>query len=129
MCGAEIISPCVNKSDYGCTVEGKRIYLGLGFIHGLERDTAQRIQKSKWTLGSFKSLLDFTENIFAGKHGTLFLRDLLPYFRGSQHAFYALGIFSRSLTRLRRSKPAPIRCSHARSNPLTVTNRNRVPAT
>ena len=66
MCGARIIPPCVNKSDYGCTVDGDSIYLGLGFVHGLERDTAQRIQESKWRHGPFTSLLDFTERIHIG---------------------------------------------------------------
>jgi len=66
MCGAQIIPPCVNKSKYGCTVEGRHIYLGLGFIHGLERDTIQRIQERKWHHGPFTSLLNFTERVHIG---------------------------------------------------------------
>jgi DNA polymerase-3 subunit alpha len=66
MNGAKIIPPCVNKSDYGCTIEGRNIYLGLGFIHGLESDTIMRIQKVKQRHGAFSSLVEFTERIPIG---------------------------------------------------------------
>ncbi len=66
MCGALIVPPCVNQSNYGCTVKGKIVYLGLGFIHSLDRDTARRITESKWANGPFKNLADFTERVHLG---------------------------------------------------------------
>lgn len=66
MNGAEIIPPCVNKSDYGCTIDGSKIYLGLGFIQGIERETVARIQESKYTVGIFRDLVDFTERVPIG---------------------------------------------------------------
>jgi DNA polymerase-3 subunit alpha len=66
MCGAQIKPPCINQSDYGCVVKGKKIYLGLGFVHGLESTTAKNIVDSRWRNGPFKTLLDFTERVYIG---------------------------------------------------------------
>ena len=66
MCGATIKPPCVNQSDYGCTVHDKTIHLGLGFIHGLDSDTVHRIWKSRIENGHFENLVDFTERVHIG---------------------------------------------------------------
>ncbi len=82
MCGAEIMPPCVNESDYGCMVKAKKIFLGLGFIHGLESSTAKSIVDSRWHHGPFKNLLDFTERVHIG------IEELTSLIRIGAFSFY-----------------------------------------
>jgi DNA polymerase-3 subunit alpha len=61
--GAEIINPCVNKSNYLTRVEGKKIYLGFIHIKELERKIGESIQNERRKEGFYKSMENFKARI------------------------------------------------------------------
>ncbi len=63
MYGAQICAPCVNHSRVLCTIEGKDVYLGLGFIHGMEGHLAGRIVQEREANGAYASLEDFIDRL------------------------------------------------------------------
>ena len=63
MHGGVIEPPCVNRSDYLCTILGKHIFMGLGFISELEKGTAQEIMEKREEAGVFKDLDDFLKRV------------------------------------------------------------------
>ncbi len=66
MCGATIHAPCVNTSDYTCYIKGRDIYIGLGFVHGVESDFAHRMVRERGFRGVYADLIDFVERTRIG---------------------------------------------------------------
>lgn len=62
-CGGKIHAPCVNKSDHPNSIQGKDIYLGLGYIKELEDNTIQKILENRQFFGPFQSLDDFIDRV------------------------------------------------------------------
>jgi len=63
MKGANIHSPCINKSDALTTINGKDIYIGLGVIAELERQVIHKILQERDANGCFKDLSDFVNRV------------------------------------------------------------------
>jgi DNA-directed DNA polymerase III PolC len=64
--GANIHSPCVNRSEYNTLIEGIDIYLGFIHIKSLETEITQKIQVERAANGDYISLEDFCERIKPG---------------------------------------------------------------
>src|SRR5699024_6724116 len=45
--GGKVHPPCVNKSDHPTCIEGKDIYLGLGYIKELEEKTVRELLENR----------------------------------------------------------------------------------
>ena len=54
MHGADIQAPCVNQSEYLCTIYGKTIFMGMAFIKELETGTAEAILKKDKKRGVYE---------------------------------------------------------------------------
>lgn len=63
MNGATIEAPCVNRSDYLTTIDGKTIYIGFIHLKSLEVKIAKRIAIDRERNGSFRSLDNFLRRI------------------------------------------------------------------
>jgi len=63
MHGADVQAPCVNQSEYLCTIYGKTIYLGLAFISDLEKGTAEAILIERVENGVFMSFDNFLKRV------------------------------------------------------------------
>ena len=63
MHGAEVVPPCVNKSEAFSTIEGTRIYLGLELIKELERRVIDNILRVRLKR-PFLNLHDFLKRVF-----------------------------------------------------------------
>ncbi len=63
MNGGIIEPPCVNRSNWASTIDGKHIYLGFSLLHELERDTGKKLLSDRQTNGAFANLKDFTQRI------------------------------------------------------------------
>lgn len=63
MHGGIIEPPCVNQSDYLCTICGKYIFIGFGFIADLEKSTAEAIIQERISDGDFNSLDEFLKRV------------------------------------------------------------------
>lgn len=61
--GGTVHAPCINKSDHPTVIEGKAVYLGLGYIKELEAKTIQQIIENRQFFGVFKSLDDFIDRV------------------------------------------------------------------
>jgi len=61
--GAEIITPCINNSNYLTRIEGKKIYLGFIHIKELENRITQNIPLERDENGYFKSMEDFKKRM------------------------------------------------------------------
>lgn len=61
--GGKLELPCVNQSDALTGLQGKTIYVGLRFVHGLEADTVQRLLTERFYDGPYKSLRDFVKRV------------------------------------------------------------------
>jgi DNA polymerase-3 subunit alpha len=63
MHGGDIQAPCVNQSEYLCTIYGKTIFMGLGFISELEKSTAEAILTERTENGVFMSFDNFLKRV------------------------------------------------------------------
>ncbi|MCU4156266.1 DNA polymerase III subunit alpha [Carboxylicivirga sp. A043] len=63
MHGAIIEAPCVNHSDWPCTIQGKRLFLGLFMLYGLEKKSIEMLLNERGLFGEFKSLSDFISRV------------------------------------------------------------------
>ncbi|NQU85693.1 MAG: DNA polymerase III subunit alpha [Mariniphaga sp.] len=63
MHGAKIEAPCINKSDWLNKIEGIKIYLGIGFLHQLERETGEKLLIERNRGGEYLSLKDFVGRV------------------------------------------------------------------
>lgn len=66
MAGGTIVPPCINKSSYTCHIEGKNIYIGLGFVHGIESDFVRDMENQRNIGGPFEDLVDFVDRTGVG---------------------------------------------------------------
>ncbi len=67
MHGGIIEAPCIQKSNYLCSIQGKTIHLGLGFVSGIDSKLAYRIIKEREESGNYQDLQDFIERIYPGR--------------------------------------------------------------
>ncbi len=63
MHGAEIVAPCINKSELMACIYNTTIYLGLAQIGELEANTTQAILQERKENGAFKSLANFVQRV------------------------------------------------------------------
>ncbi len=69
MSGANILNPCVNKSEYQTNVYGNDVYLGFMHLQSLQKIVAESIVEEREHKGDFKSLEDFLKRIPIGIAG------------------------------------------------------------
>ncbi len=69
MSGANILTPCVNKSEYETTLYGRNIYLGLMHLQSLEAKIGMLIPEERKKNGDYKTLEDFVRRIPIGIEG------------------------------------------------------------
>ncbi len=63
MHGADIQAPCVNQSEYLCTIYGKTIFMGMAFIKELETGAAEAILEERQENGVFMSFDNFLKRV------------------------------------------------------------------
>jgi DNA polymerase-3 subunit alpha len=61
--GAKIHLPCVNRSDYLTTLNGRTIFMGFVHLQGLEQGFAERFLAERTARGPFASLEDFVSRV------------------------------------------------------------------
>ncbi len=71
--GGIVEAPCINNSDYLSIIYEKTIYLGLRFIHGLERTIIKSVLTDRTQNGSFKNLRDFVKRVPISLEQTLLI--------------------------------------------------------
>lgn len=69
MSGANIRTPCVNKSEYETTLYNEDIYLGLMHLQSLEAKIGTLIPEERKKNGDYKTLEDFVRRIPIGIEG------------------------------------------------------------
>jgi len=73
MSGANVLNPCVNKSEYETTIYGRDVYLGFMHLQSLEMKISQLIPEERKRNGDYKSLEDFIRRIPIGIEGVQIL--------------------------------------------------------
>jgi len=63
MHGGDIQAPCVNQSEYLCTIFGKTIFMGFAFIGELEQGTAKALLTERHESGVFMSFNNFLKRV------------------------------------------------------------------
>ena len=61
--GAKIHLPCVNRSDYLTTLNGRTIFMGFVHLQGLEQSFVERFLTERAAHGPFRSLEDFINRV------------------------------------------------------------------
>lgn len=61
--GAKIHLPCVNRSDYLTTLNGRTIFMGFVHLQGLEQQFVERFLAERAARGPFASLEDFIARV------------------------------------------------------------------
>ncbi len=61
--GAKIHLPCVNRSDYLTTLNGRTIFMGFVHLQGLEQQFVERFLAERAVRGPFASLEDFISRV------------------------------------------------------------------
>ena len=61
--GAKIHLPCVNRSDYLTTLNGRTIFMGFVHLQGLEQQFVERFLAEREARGPFTSLEDFVARV------------------------------------------------------------------
>ena len=61
--GAKIHLPCVNRSDYLTTLNGRTIFMGFVHLQGLEQSFVERFLAERATRGPFTSLENFIARV------------------------------------------------------------------
>lgn len=69
MSGANMLNPCVNKSEYETTLYGNDIYLGFMHLQSLEMKIGKLIPEERKRNGDYRSLEDFINRIPIGIEG------------------------------------------------------------
>jgi DNA polymerase-3 subunit alpha len=73
--GAKIHLPCVNRSDYLTTLNGRTIFMGFVHLQGLEQGFVERFLAERAARGPFASLEDFAARVpFKIEQLTLLIR-------------------------------------------------------
>ncbi len=65
-CGGIVHAPDINKSRYETVIEGKDIFLGFHYLHGLEQKLAYGIAIEREQNGLYNSLEDFVRRLKVG---------------------------------------------------------------
>ena len=73
MAGGTLHVPCVNKSEYLTTLDGKDIHLGFIHVQGLEKGVAESLINERQRNGKYKSLEDFLNRNSMGVETALLL--------------------------------------------------------
>src|SRR5690554_397137 len=73
MSGANVLNPCVNKSEYETTLYGNDIYLGFMHLQSLEMKIGKLIPEERKRNGDYRSLEDFINRIPIGIEGVQIL--------------------------------------------------------
>lgn len=63
MMGANIHTPCINRSKNANRIYGKDIFLGFGYLRELEHRVTERMLKERELKGDFNSLEDFLNRV------------------------------------------------------------------
>lgn len=71
--GAEVVAPSIDQSDWLCILEGKYLFLGLGFVQGLEKVTVYRILKQRQQAPFTNDLHEFIKRTQIGLEQLLLL--------------------------------------------------------
>ena len=66
MNGAKVYPPCINRSEGGCVIDGKGVYIGLSMVHGLEGDIISQIVDNRKKEGAYQSLVGIVERTGIG---------------------------------------------------------------
>jgi DNA polymerase-3 subunit alpha len=61
--GAKIHLPCINRSDYLTTLNGRTIFMGFVHLQGLEQQFVERFLTERAARGPFASLEDFISRV------------------------------------------------------------------
>ncbi len=61
--GATIEAPCINTSTDYCSLQGTRIFLGLGNVKSLETEARQLLLNERQRNGAFRDLQDLLERV------------------------------------------------------------------
>lgn len=69
MAGANVHNPCVNKSDYLNTVQGRDVYVGFVHLQALDKKTAESIVQNRLENGDYFSLDNFIQRVRIGIEG------------------------------------------------------------
>jgi DNA-directed DNA polymerase III PolC len=64
--GAQIHTPCLNRSEYMTTVSGKSVFMGFVHVHGLEEQFMSSLLENRKSNGDFTGLPDFMERCSPG---------------------------------------------------------------
>ncbi len=79
--GAKIHLPCVNRSDYLTTLNGRTIFMGFVHLQGLEQQFVERFLAERAARGPFTSLEDFVTRV------SFKLEQLILLIRGGAFGF------------------------------------------
>ncbi len=79
--GAKIHLPCVNRSDYLTTLNGRTIFMGFVHLQGLEQGFVERFLSERAARGPFTSLEDFVARV------SFKLEQLILLIRGGAFGF------------------------------------------
>jgi DNA polymerase-3 subunit alpha len=63
MNGATVELPCVNRSEGLCSVQGHTLYIGLGFLNGLEQESVNALVMERTRNGLFSGLRDLIKRV------------------------------------------------------------------
>ena len=66
MCGATILNPCVNKSEFETTLYGVEVFLGFMHLDGFHTKLAEQLIQERERNGSYTSLEDFINRVPIG---------------------------------------------------------------
>jgi error-prone DNA polymerase len=61
--GIEVLSPDVNRSGAGCTVEEGAVRIGFAYVQGIGEDAARALGEERRRNGPFRSLSDFVRRV------------------------------------------------------------------
>ena len=61
--GAKVHPPCINRSDYLTTLNGRTIFMGFVHLQGLEQQFVERFLAERAARGPFASLEDFISRV------------------------------------------------------------------
>lgn len=67
MCGAQVVTCCINKGHWQTTIEGKTIRLGFQLVLNLEHDLIMQILDERNQHGEFKSFDEFLDRVVISK--------------------------------------------------------------
>ena len=79
--GAKIHLPCVNRSDYLTTLNGRTVFMGFVHLQGLEQGFVERFLSERAARGPFTSLEDFVARV------SFKLEQLILLIRGGAFGF------------------------------------------